>query len=74
MIRALAIGTSIATMRLIFVPAMLWIGEYDDEDLARRLSLVSFGAAFVLHGAAAELWIRSTREAQLEPAVARTLD
>ena len=61
MIRALAIGTSIATMRLIFVPAMLLLGEYSDEERARWLSLASFGAAFVLHSASAEAWIRATR-------------
>ena len=73
MIRALAIGTSIATMRLIFVPAMLLLGAYNDEARARWLSLVSFGAAFVLHGTVAEAWIRATRspEAPL-PAAART--
>jgi len=61
MIRALAIGTSIATMRLIFVPSMLLLGAYEDEERARWLSLVSFGAAFVLHSAVAEARIRTTR-------------
>jgi uncharacterized membrane protein len=61
MIRALAIGTSIATMRLIFVPSMLLLGDYGDEERARWLSLASFGAAFVLHSAVAEVWIRATR-------------
>ena len=64
MIRALAVGTSIATMRLIFVPAMLLLGAYSDEERARWLSLASFGAAFVLHGAVAEAWIRTTRSQQ----------
>jgi uncharacterized membrane protein len=64
MIRALAIGTSIATMRLIFVPSMLLLGSWEDEALARRLSLASFGAAFALHGAVAEAWIRATRKAR----------
>lgn len=63
MIRALAIGTSIATMRLIFVPSMLLLGEFEDEALARWVSLASFGAAFVLHAAAAEAWLRATRPA-----------
>jgi hypothetical protein len=63
MIRAVAIGTSIATMRLIFVPSMLWLGDFEDEALARWLSLVSFGSAFVLHAAVAEAWIRATRTA-----------
>jgi uncharacterized membrane protein len=61
MIRALAIGTSITTMRLIFVPSMLLLGAYDDEERARWLSLASFAAAFVLHSAVAEAWIRTTR-------------
>jgi hypothetical protein len=65
MIRALAIGTGIATMRLLFVPAMLLLGDWEDEALARRLSLASFGAAFVLHAAIAEAWIRATRPAGL---------
>jgi hypothetical protein len=63
MIRAFAIGTSIATMRLIFVPAMLLLGDFEDEALARRVSLASFGAAFVLHAAVAEAWLRATRPA-----------
>jgi uncharacterized membrane protein len=61
MIRALAIGTSIATMRLIFVPAMLLLGAYDDESRLRWLSLASFAAAFVVHAWVGEAWIRSTR-------------
>lgn len=61
MIRALAVGTSIATMRLIFVPALLLIGPSDET--ARWLSLTSFGIAFVVHATAAEAWIRATREA-----------
>ena len=60
MIRAMAVGTSIATMRLIFVPALLMLGE--SEALARWLSLASFGIAFVIHTTVAEAWIRSTRE------------
>jgi uncharacterized membrane protein len=61
MIRALAIGTSIATMRLLFVPSLLLLGDWEDEALARRLSLASFAAAFVLHAAVAEAWLRATR-------------
>lgn len=60
MIRAFAIGTSIATMRLIFVPALFAFGEATDER-ARGLSVVAFGVAFSLHAAFAELWIRATR-------------
>lgn len=57
MIRALAIGTSIATMRLIFVPALFVFGEATDER-ARELSSLSFAVAFFLHAAIAEWWIR----------------
>jgi uncharacterized membrane protein len=60
MIRAMAVATSIATMRLIFVPALVVMGA--SEELARWLSLTSFGIAFVIHSAVAEAWIRSTRE------------
>jgi uncharacterized membrane protein len=60
MIRAFAIGTGIATMRLIFVPAFLLLGEVSDER-ARPLSLFSFVAAFLIHLAVAEAWIRYTR-------------
>ena len=60
MIRALAVGTSIATMRLVFVPALLLLGEPSDER-ARELSTPSFAIAFALHVAVAEFWIRRTR-------------
>jgi uncharacterized membrane protein len=60
MIRAFAIGTGIATMRLIFVPALFAFGEATDER-ARWLSVVCFGTAFAVHSAIAELWIRATR-------------
>lgn len=60
MIRALAVGTSIATMRLVFVPALLLLGEPTDER-ARELSTQSFAIAFALHVAVAEYWIRRTR-------------
>ncbi|MDJ0789703.1 MAG: DUF2306 domain-containing protein [Myxococcota bacterium] len=59
MIRAMAVGTSISTMRLIFVPALISFGG--QEEVARWLSLVCFGIAFVIHSTVAELWIRSTR-------------
>lgn len=60
MIRAMAVGTSIATMRLVFVPALLILGE--SEETARWLSLTSFGIAFFIHSAVAEAWIRATRQ------------
>ena len=60
MLRAFAIATSIATRRLLFVPALFAFGEATDER-ARWLSIVCFGIAFLLHSALAEVWIRSTR-------------
>jgi uncharacterized membrane protein len=60
MIRAFAIGTSIATMRLIFVPALLLAGE-SGEERARWLSLFSFMTGFIVHSVVAEMWIRRTR-------------
>ena len=60
MIRAFAIALSIATMRLIFIPALLVAADPTDGQIA-FLSVASFTAAFVLHASAAELWIRLTR-------------
>jgi hypothetical protein len=60
MIRAFAIGLSIATMRLIFVPALIIVATPTDAQIA-VLSNASFAAAFVLHTSVAELWIRATR-------------
>jgi uncharacterized membrane protein len=58
MIRAFAIGLSIATMRLIFVPALIMASTHAQ---ITTLAVSSFAAAFVLHAAVAELWIRATR-------------
>src|SRR5918998_2165099 len=58
MIRAFAIGLSIATMRLIFIPALIMASTHAQ---ITTLSVSSFAAAFVLHAAVAELWIRATR-------------
>jgi uncharacterized membrane protein len=71
MIRAFAIGLSIATMRLIFIPALLIVADLTDEQIA-TLSIVSFMAAFVLHASVAEVWIRTTRGSVPEAGVART--
>jgi uncharacterized membrane protein len=60
MIRAFAIALSIATMRLIFIPALLVAADPTDGQIA-FLSVASFTAAFVLHASVAELWIRLTR-------------
>ena len=60
MIRAFAIALSIATMRLIFIPALLVAADPTDGQIA-FLSVASFTAAFVVHASVAELWIRLTR-------------
>jgi uncharacterized membrane protein len=60
MIRAFAIGLSIATMRLIFVPALLVAVDPSNEQIA-ALSVISFAVAFALHASVAEAWIRATR-------------
>jgi uncharacterized membrane protein len=62
MIRAFAIATAIATMRLLFVPLLFGLGEATDAR-ARPLSVLSFGLAFAAHAAVAELWIRRSRTA-----------
>jgi uncharacterized membrane protein len=60
MIRAFAIGLSITTMRLAFVPALLVMDDPTDGQIA-VLSNASFAAAFAVHMLAAEAWIRLTR-------------
>lgn len=60
MIRAFAIGLSIAAMRLIFIPALIVTADPTDAQVA-LFSVGSFAAAFVVHAAVAELWIRTTR-------------
>ena len=58
MIRAFAIGLSIATMRLIFVPALMIASTHAQ---ITALSVSSFAAAFILNTTVAELWIHATR-------------
>ena len=60
MIRAFAIGLSIATMRLIFVPLIILSGDPSHERL-QTLSILSFTIALVAHTVAGELWIRRGR-------------
>lgn len=59
MIRALALGLSIATMRLIFVPVLILSALSREETEA--WSIISFTIAFVIHCGFAEFWIRKTR-------------
>lgn len=60
MIRSFAIGLAIATMRLIFIPALIIVGNPTHDQIA-MLTIVSFTIAFTLHICVAEIWIRSTR-------------
>jgi len=60
MLHAFAIGLSVATMRLLFIPALMITGNPTDDQIA-LLSVGSFTVAFLLHAAAAEWWIRRTR-------------
>ena len=61
MIRAFAIGLSIATQRLIFVPAFFLVADPTLEQI-QTISAAAFGAAFVAHAGVAEAWIRLTRK------------
>jgi uncharacterized membrane protein len=61
MIRSFAVGLAIATMRLIFIPALIIVGRPTHDQIA-MLSIVSFTIAFILHIGIAEIWIRSTRD------------
>lgn len=60
MLRAFAIGLSIVTMRLIFIPILIGIGSPTDEQIA-HYSIVSFTISFLLHSIFAEFWIHRTR-------------
>lgn len=62
MIRAFALALGIATMRLLFVPALIALNIQSKTDpVVAWLSVASFVAAFTIHLAVAELWIRRTR-------------
>lgn len=60
MIRAFAIGLGIATMRLLFIPALIIVGDPTRSQI-ETLSIASFSVAFCLHIGFAEYWIRRTR-------------
>ena len=60
MIRAFAIGLSIATMRLLFVPALIIVGDPTHSQI-ETLSIMSFTVVFCLHCGFAEYWIRRSR-------------
>lgn len=67
MIRAFAIGLSIATQRLIFVPALFIVADPTHVQL-QTLSATAFLAAFVVHASAAEAWIHLTRRRSVHAA------
>ena len=60
MIRAFAIALAIATIRLIYIPALLLAADPTDAQIS-MLWNTSFAVAFVVHASVAELWIRATR-------------
>ncbi len=60
MIRAFAIGLGIATMRLLFIPALIYVGNPTHSQI-QTLSIASFTVAFCLHSGFAEYWIRRSR-------------
>jgi Predicted membrane protein (DUF2306) len=60
MIRAFAIALAVATIRLIYIPALLIVADPTDAQNA-LLWDTSFAVAFVLNTSVAELWIRATR-------------
>ena len=59
MLRAFAVGLAIATMRLIFVPALIYTNAVENGGAA-RLSIISFTIALVTHALFAEFWIWKT--------------
>ncbi|MDF2703128.1 MAG: putative rane protein [Rubrobacteraceae bacterium] len=67
MIRAFAIGLAVATMHLIFVPAIIVVADPTQSQL-QALSAASFLVAFVVHASVAEAWIRLTRKRRVPEA------
>lgn len=62
MIRAFAIGLSIATQRLLFTPPLIYLivqsgGEPSRSDI-EPIVVVCFMLSFIIHTVVAELWIR----------------
>jgi hypothetical protein len=73
MIRSFSIALSIATMRVIFISVLVFLGEPTVEQAA-TLSIVSFSIAFVLHSVVAELWIAKTGKSRSRPELARGVE
>ena len=59
MIRAYAIASAILTMRLIFIPLLIILNA-STRDQTALLSIIAFTLAFIIHGLAAEFWLRRT--------------
>jgi uncharacterized membrane protein len=67
MIRAFTLGLAVATMRLIFVPAIIVVADPTQSQL-QALSAASFLVAFVVHASVAEAWIRLPRKRRVPEA------
>lgn len=72
MLRAFAIGLSIVTMRLIFIPILIVIGSPSNDQIV-FYSIFSFTISFVFHSVIAELWIRYTKPETLVPGYRSTI-
>jgi hypothetical protein len=66
MLRSFVVGLSIATMRLIFIPSLLVVGDPTDNEIA-MLSTGSFALSFIIHACVGELWIRTTQTKTVTP-------
>ena len=70
MLRAFAIGLSIATQRLIFIPSLFVAGVVDPADeLVVTLSLAAWSASLVVHSSLAEVWLHLTRRRGVPTAI-----
>jgi uncharacterized membrane protein YozB (DUF420 family) len=70
MLRAFAIGLSIATQRLIFIPSLFVAGVAGPTDeRVVTLSLMAWSAALVVHALLAEVWIHLTRRRGVPTAI-----
>jgi hypothetical protein len=63
MMRAFTIALAIASQRVIFIPALLIMGDPTYEQVV-FLSVSAWALALGLHSVAAEIWIRQTRRSR----------
>jgi hypothetical protein len=70
MIRAFALALAIATMRLIFIPALIVASTngVPTHQQIETLSIIANSVAFPLHAVVAEVWIRTGRRKQTSTA------